>query len=67
MRLDKSDVFMLKGLEHRGDRELFLRGRLPLRIDVVNARPGKTVSFKTMMGRLRSLDFSGATTEPLIE
>ncbi len=63
MRLDR-DVLLLRGLEHRGGRELFLRGRLPFRIDVVNAQPGKTVSFQTMVGRLRSLDFAGATTEP---
>ncbi len=63
MRLDK-DVLLLHGLEQRGNKELFLRGRLPLRIDVVNAQPGKTVSFQTMVGRLRSLDFAGATTEP---
>ncbi len=62
MRLDK-DVLLLRGLEHRGDKELFLRGRLPFRIDVVNAQPGKTVSFQTMVGRLRSLDFAGARTE----
>ncbi len=62
MRLDQ-DVLLLRGLEHRGDKELFLRGRLPLRIDVVNAQPGKTVSFQTMVGRLKSLDFGGATTE----
>jgi hypothetical protein len=62
MRLDK-DVLLLRGLEHRGERELFLRGRLPFRIDVVNAQPGKTVSFQTMVGRLRSLDFGNARTE----
>ncbi len=62
LRLDR-DVLLLRGLEHRGERELFLRGRLPLRIDVVNAQPGKTVSFQTMVGRLKSLDFGSATTE----
>ncbi len=63
MRLDR-DVLLLRGLERRGGKELFLRGRLPFRIDVVNAQPGKTVSFQTMVGRLRSLDFAGAETEP---
>ncbi len=63
MRLDR-DVLLLRGLERRGDKELFLRGRLPFRIDVVNAQPGKTVSFQTMVGRLKSLDFARATTEP---
>ena len=62
MRLDQ-DVLLLRGLERRGERELFLRGRLPFRIDVVNAQPGKTVSFQTMVGRLRSLDFGSARTE----
>ena len=54
------DVFLLRGLESRGDRELFLKGRLPFPIDVVNAQPGRTVSFQTMLRRLRSLDFGGA-------
>jgi hypothetical protein len=52
------DVFLLRGLEHRGDRELFLKGRFPLRIDVVNVEPGKTVSFSTMLERLQSIEFS---------
>ena len=56
------DVLLLRGLERRGERELFLRGRLPFRIDVVNAQPGKTVSFQTMLRRLKSLEFGGATT-----
>ena len=62
MRLER-DVLLLRGLESRGDKELFLRGRLPFRIDVVNAQPGKTVSFQAMVGRLKSLDFARATTE----
>ncbi len=62
MRLEK-DMFYLRGTEQRGDRELFLKGRLPFRIDVVNAEPGKTVSFSTMLARLQSLDFSQATTD----
>ncbi|MEM7352137.1 MAG: hypothetical protein AAF657_15155 [Acidobacteriota bacterium] len=57
------DVLLLRGLEQRGDKELFLRGRLPFRIDVVNAQPGKTVSFRAMVQRLKSLDFARATTE----
>lgn len=57
------DRFLLRGLESRGDRELFLKGRLPFRIDVVNVQPGKTVSFSTMLERLDSLDFAAATTE----
>ncbi len=52
------------GVTLRLDRDvLLLRGRPPLRIDVVNAQPGKTVSFQTMVGRLKSLDFARATTE----
>ena len=58
------DVFLLRGLETRGEKELFLRGRLPFPIDVVNAQPGRTVSFQTMIRRLESLDFGGAVTEP---
>ncbi|MBP7147424.1 MAG: hypothetical protein KBD01_07750 [Acidobacteria bacterium] len=57
MRL-KNDVFRLKGLEHRGDKELFLKGRLPLPIDVVNGDPGRAVSFRAMLDRFRSLDLS---------
>lgn len=60
----RGDAFRLRGLEHRGDRELFLRGRLPFPIDVVNAQPGGAVSFQTMVRRLRSLDVSKATTGP---
>ncbi len=60
----ENDVFLLRGLEHRGERELFLKGRLPLRIDVVNVQPGKTVSFRTMLERVRALDFATATTGP---
>jgi hypothetical protein len=60
----ENDVFLLRGLERRGDRELFLKGRLPFPIDVVNAQPGMTVSFRTMLERVRSLDFSAATTKP---
>jgi hypothetical protein len=58
------DSFLLRGLERRGERELFLKGRLPFRIDVVNAQPGKAVSFRTMLDRLRTLDFSTSTTAP---
>lgn len=63
MELDQ-DRFRLRGLEQRGDRELFLRGRYPLRLDVVNVAPGSTVSFRTMVERLRNLDFSQAQTQP---
>lgn len=59
----EGDAFRLRGLERRGDQELFLRGRFPFPIDVVNAQPGGVVSFQTMVRRLRSLDLSTATTE----
>jgi hypothetical protein len=62
LQLD-DDRFRLTGLEHRGERELFLKGRLPLRIDVVNARPGQTVSFKTMTERVANIEFSMGTPE----
>lgn len=57
-----NDVLLLHGLERRGDRELFLRGRLPLRLDVVNARPGAAVSFQDLVARLRNLDLVTVTT-----
>ena len=63
MKLER-DVFLLRGTESRGERELFLKGKLPFRIDVVNMQPGKTVSFRVMTDRLKDLDFSTATTEP---
>jgi hypothetical protein len=50
------DRFQLRGLERRGDKELFLKGRWPVRLDVVNVNPGATVSFKTMMSRLENLE-----------
>ncbi len=58
------DRLLLRGLEQRGERELFLKGRLPFPIDVVNAQPGRTVGFQTMVRRLQSLDFSAVTTRP---
>jgi hypothetical protein len=57
MKLE-NDRFLLRGLEHRGDKELFLKGRAPFRIDVVNVQPGTTVSFQTMLERLRNLDIA---------
>jgi hypothetical protein len=58
------DHFLLRGLERRGDRELFVKGRFPLRLDVVNVQPGMTVSFRTMIQRLRTLDVTTVTTQP---
>ncbi len=58
------DHFLLRGLEQRGDRELFVKGRFPLRLDVVNVQPGMTVSFRTMVQRLRNLDVTTVTPQP---
>jgi hypothetical protein len=64
MKLE-NDVFVLRGTAGRKDeRELFVRGRLPFPINIVNAQPGKTISFSSMMDRLRSVDFSAATSAP---
>jgi hypothetical protein len=57
-----NDRFLLRGLEHEGDRELFLEGRFPFPIDIVNARPGQTIGFRSMLERLRRIDFSAAST-----
>jgi hypothetical protein len=59
-----NDHFLLRGLEQRGDQELFVKGRFPLRLDVVNVQPGMTVSFRTMIQRLRTLDVTTATPLP---
>jgi hypothetical protein len=59
-----NDVFLLRGLERRGTRELFLKGRFPFPIDIVNVQPGRSVSFRSMLDRLQSLDISAATTRP---
>ena len=53
-----NDVFLMRGLESRDGKELFVKGRLPFRIDVVNAQPGRTVSFRSMLDRLSDLDVS---------
>lgn len=52
------DRFLLRGTERRGSRELFVKGRLPFRIDIVNAAPGQTVSFQSMMNRLQNLQIA---------
>jgi hypothetical protein len=58
------DVLLMRGLEKRGERELFLRGRLPFPIDIVNAQPGGAVSFQAMLQRFQTLDFSQVETKP---
>jgi len=64
MKLE-NDVFVLRGTAgSKGGRELFVRGRLPFPINIVNAQPGKTVSFSSMVERLKSVDFSTAQTAP---
>ncbi|MEM8933427.1 MAG: hypothetical protein AAGE94_19710, partial [Acidobacteriota bacterium] len=57
------DILLLRGLIQRDDKELFLAGRFPFGIDVVNARPGQTVSFQTMVRRLQALDTSRVRSE----
>jgi len=64
MKLE-NDVFVLRGTAGaKGGRELFVRGRLPFPINIVNAQPGKTVSFSSMVERLKSVDFSAASAAP---
>jgi hypothetical protein len=58
----RNDRFVLRGTERRGDKELFVKGRFPFRIDIVNVAPGHAVSFQTMLARLRNLELS--TTAP---
>ena len=53
-----NDHFLLRGLARRGRDELFIKGRPPVRLDMVNVKPGRTVSFRTMMERLRNLEVS---------
>ncbi len=55
MKLDQ-DRFLLRGLAHRGGKELFVQGKLPFPIHVVNVAPGQAVSFRTMLERLRNLE-----------
>ena len=56
-----NDSLLLQGLETRGNKELFMSGRLPFPIDIINAQPGRRVSFQAMLKRLESLDFEAAT------
>ncbi|HEX5042409.1 MAG TPA: hypothetical protein VFV75_05860 [Candidatus Polarisedimenticolaceae bacterium] len=64
MKLE-NDVFVLRGTAgSKEGRELFVRGRLPFPINIVNAQPGKTVSFSSMVERLHSVDFSAASSTP---
>jgi translocation and assembly module TamB len=61
----QADVFVLRGNAGRqGGRELFVRGRLPFPINIVNAQPGKTISFSSMVERVKSVDFAAAQTAP---
>ncbi len=50
------DHFLVRGLERRGDKELFVKGRPPFAIDMVNVEPGRTVSFSTMLDRIGNLE-----------
>jgi hypothetical protein len=61
----ENDVFVLRGTAGiKEGRELFVRGRLPFPINIVNAQPGKTVSFSSMVERLKSVDFNAASSTP---
>lgn len=57
------DVFVIRGIENPTGREYFLKGAPPFSINVVNMQPGRAVSFRTMVDRFRSLDFSAAATD----
>jgi hypothetical protein len=57
----KDDQFVLRGLERRGDQELFVKGRLPFPINVVNMQPGEPISFQDMIDRVQNLDVSTVT------
>lgn len=59
----QDDQMILRGLERSGDRELFVKGRLPFPINVVNAQPGVAVSFQDMVERLKSLDLGSVKVE----
>jgi hypothetical protein len=59
----KDDVFVLRGLERRGEQELFVKGRLPFPINVVNAQPGAPISFQDMLERVKNLDVTAATVQ----
>lgn len=61
MKLE-ADAFHLRGLARRRGRELFLKGGFPFPIDIVNADPGRAVSFRSMLERLRGLDFARIRT-----
>jgi hypothetical protein len=50
------DRFLMRGTARRGEKELFLKGRLPFRIDIVNVAPGNAVSFQSMLARLSNLE-----------
>jgi hypothetical protein len=57
MTLD-NDRFVLRGLERRGGKELFLKGRLPFAIEVVNVQPGRAIAFRSMLDRVKRMDFA---------
>lgn len=59
----RDDQMTLRGLEKSGERELFVKGRLPFPINVINAQPGSAVSFQDMVERLKGLDLGRATVQ----
>ncbi|MEM9291729.1 MAG: hypothetical protein AAGD01_08615 [Acidobacteriota bacterium] len=60
----QDDRFLLRGLVRENGVEYFLRGRLPFPIHVVNAQPGQTVSFQSMLDRLQALELDRAAPNP---
>jgi hypothetical protein len=60
----QDDQMLLRGLEHSRGKEMFVKGRLPFPINVINAQPGTAVSFQDMVERLKNLDLGQATTQP---
>jgi hypothetical protein len=60
----EGDDFVLRGLERRGEKELFLKGRWPLRLDIVNAVPGTRVSYEAMTSRIGNLQIRRGDQPP---
>ncbi|RMF87210.1 MAG: hypothetical protein D6736_13340, partial [Nitrospinota bacterium] len=64
----RTDTFFLRGLVHRGERELFLKGRGIPRLDIVNHAPPQGISFKEMVQRLRRIGVAmGAEKGPEVQ
>lgn len=50
-------ILRLRGVASRDGRELFVKGSAPLRLDVVNADPGRALSFRRLLERLENMRF----------